>query len=72
MSFFDIPNLVDDSVPIGEDETSNQIIEEIGNIPEFSFEPKSHSDFIEKTDQQGSKIAKSRFTVLSGELAKIT
>ena len=34
----DIPNLLDDSVPIGEDETSNQIIEEIGNIPEFSFE----------------------------------
>ena len=68
----DIPNLVDDSVPIGEDETSNQIIEEIGNIPEFSFEPKSHSDFIEKTDQgRGVKIAKSRFTVLSGEIAKL-
>ena len=68
----DIPNLLDDSVPIGEDETSNQIIEEIGNIPEFSFEPKSHSVFIEKTDQgRGVKIAKSRFTVLSGELAKL-
>ena len=62
----DIPTLLDDSVPIGEDETSNQIIEEIGNIPEFSFEPKSHSVFIEKTDQgRGVKIAKSRFTVLS-------
>ena len=68
----DIPNLLDDSVPVGEDETSNQIIEEIGNIPEFSFEPKSHSDFIEKTDQgRGVKIAKSRFTVLSGKLAKL-
>ena len=68
----DIPNLLDESVPIGEDETSNHIIEEIGNIPEFSFEPKSHSDFIEKTDQgRGVKIAKSRFTVLSGELAKL-
>ena len=33
----DIPNLLDESVPIGEDETSNQIIGEIGNIPEFSF-----------------------------------
>ena len=68
----DIPNLLDESVPIGEDETSNHIIEEIGNIPEFSFEPKSHSVFIEKTDQgRGVKIAKSRFTVLSGELAKL-
>ena len=68
----DIPNLLDESVPIGEDETSNHIIEEIGNIPEFSFEPKSHSVFVEKTDQgRGVKIAKSRFTVLSGELAKL-
>ncbi|MDC3059396.1 serine--tRNA ligase [SAR86 cluster bacterium] len=68
----DIPNLLDESVPIGEDETSNHIIEEIGNIPEFSFEPKPHSVFIEKTDLgRGVKIAKSRFTVLSGELAKL-
>ena len=68
----DIPNLLDESVPIGEDERSNHIIEEIGNIPEFSFEPMPHSVFIEKTDQgRGVKIAKSRFTVLSGELAKL-
>ena len=33
----DIPNILDESVPIGEDETSNQIIEEIGAIPNFSF-----------------------------------
>jgi seryl-tRNA synthetase len=68
----DIPNLLGEAVPIGEDETSNQIIEEIGDIPNFSFEPKPHSFFIEKTDQgRGVKIAKSRFTVLSGELAKL-
>lgn len=68
----DIPNLLDESVPIGKDETSNQIIEEIGNIPEFSFEPKSHSVFVEKTDQgRGAKISKSRFTILSGKLAKL-
>ena len=68
----DIPNIIDESVPIGEDETSNKIVEEIGDIPNFSFEPKPHSFFIEKTDQgRGVKIAKSRFTVLSGELAKL-
>jgi len=68
----DIPNLLDETVPIGDDETSNQIIEEIGNIPDFSFEPKSHSFFVENTDKgRGAKIAKSRFTVLTGELAKL-
>ena len=46
--------------------------EQTGDIPSFSFEPKPHSFFIEKTDQgRGVKIAKSRFTVLSGELAKL-
>ncbi len=68
----DIPNLLDKTVPIGDDEASNQVIEEIGNIPNFSFEPKSHSFFVENTDKgRGAKIAKSRFTVLSGELAKL-
>ncbi len=68
----DIPNLIDKSVPVGEDESSNEIIEEIGDLPNFSFEPKAHSFFIDKTDEgRGAKIAKSRFTVLSGELAKL-
>ena len=49
----DIPNILDESVPIGEDETSNQIIEEIGDIPNFSFEPKPHSFFIEKLIRAG-------------------
>ena len=67
----DIPNLLDETVPIGEDEASNEIIEEKGEIPNFSFEPKPHSFFIDKTDKgRGVKIAKSRFTVLSGEIAK--
>ena len=68
----DIPNLLDETVPIGEDETSNLVIDEKGNIPNFTFEPKPHSFFIENTDQgRGAKLAKSRFTVLSGELAKL-
>ena len=33
----DIPNLLDKTVPIGDDEASNQVIEEIGNIPNFSY-----------------------------------
>ena len=68
----DIPNLLDETVPIGEDEASNEIIEEKGEIPNFSFEPQPHSSFIDKTDKgRGVKIAKSRFTVLSGEIAKL-
>ena len=50
----------------------SSLLQAIGAIPNFSFEPKPHSFFIEKTDQgRGVKIAKSRFTVLSGELAKL-
>ena len=68
----DIPNLLDETVPIGKDEASNEIIDEKGEIPNFSFEPKPHSFFIDKIDRgRGVKIAKSRFTVLSGEIAKL-
>ena len=68
----DIPNLIHDSVPVGEDETFNEVIEEVGDIPNFSFDPLDHSFFIEKSDEgRGAKIAKSRFSALSGDLAKL-
>ncbi len=41
----DIPNLIHDSVPVGEDETFNEVIEEVGDIPNFSFDPLDHSFF---------------------------
>ena len=39
-----IPNVPHDSVPIGPDETSNELVKEVGIPPEFDFEVKDHVD----------------------------
>ena len=70
-----IPNIPDDDVPIGEDENDNVEIKRIGEIPAFDFEIKSHDELGEKLNwldfKRGVKLAKSRFTVLKNEAAKI-
>ena len=38
----DIPNIPDDSVPVGPDETSNVEVRLLGEPPSFTFKPKPH------------------------------
>ncbi|MCK5794564.1 MAG: serine--tRNA ligase, partial [Anaerolineales bacterium] len=38
------PNLVDDRVPEGLDDSENQVIKTVGEKPRFDFEPKAHWD----------------------------
>ena len=70
-----IPNLPDEDVPIGEDENDNVEIKRVGEIPKFDFEVKPHDELGEKLDWldfvRGVKLAKSRFTVLKYEAARI-
>ena len=49
-----------------------KLLKKLAIFLNFLLSQSPHSVFIEKTDQgRGVKIAKSRFTVLSGELAKL-
>ncbi|MCV6608235.1 MAG: serine--tRNA ligase [Campylobacterales bacterium] len=70
-----IPNLVDDSVPVGADEEENVEIKKVLTPPSFDFEPKAHYEIGEKLGwlnfEKGVKLAKSRFTVLQNEAAKL-
>jgi len=70
-----IPNLIDDSVPIGEDESGNVLYKEWGNKREFDFTPKPHWDIAEQLDivdfERGVKLAKSRFSLYKGVGAKL-
>ncbi len=70
-----VPNVPDDIVPNGASEDENVVLEVIGQKPEFSFEPKEHWDLGEKNGwldfQRGVKLAKSRFTALRGEAARL-
>jgi len=70
-----IPNIPDESVPIGKDETENQEMRVWGDKPEFSFEPKNHWDIGEDLDildfERAGKIAGARFVINKGAGAKL-
>jgi len=69
-----VPNIPDDTVPEGLDEEENVEIKKVLDIPSFTFTPKEHWDF-ESLDfidfERGVKLAKSRFSVLKKDAARI-
>jgi seryl-tRNA synthetase len=70
-----LPNLIDDSVPIGKDEHDNKILWSRGEKRIFSFTPKDHHDLGVQRGllnfDQASKITGSRFSVFYGPLARL-
>jgi seryl-tRNA synthetase len=66
-----IPNIPDESVPSGENETHNKVIKIIGEPPKFDFKPKPHWEIGEKLGildfACAAKISGSRFTVFKNE-----
>lgn len=66
-----IPNIPDESVPIGKDAIDNKIIKFVGEPKKFSFNPKYHWEIGEKLDildfNIASKISGSRFAILKNE-----
>ena len=65
-----IPNLFDDGIPIGADETANRELRTWGERPAFSFEAKAHWDLGPDLGiidfERAVKVASSRFAVLRG------
>ncbi|MDR1052416.1 MAG: serine--tRNA ligase [Endomicrobium sp.] len=66
-----IPNIPDESVPIGKDHNSNKVIKFIGTKKIFSFIPKHHWEIGEKLNifdfARASKISGTRFTIIKNE-----
>lgn len=67
-----VGNLLDDSVPIAETEDGNEIIREVGKLPQFNFKPLSHVKLIETIHgadtQKAAEVVGSRFYYLKGDL----
>jgi seryl-tRNA synthetase len=67
----ELPNIPDESVPIGKDEEANKVIRVVGKPKKFPFQPKHHWEIGEKLGildfATVSKIAGSRFAVLKNE-----
>lgn len=66
----EIPNLCLDTVPQGKDDNDNQELRKWGNLPEFSFAPKSHFELGEEQGtidfERAAKLAGARFAILKG------
>lgn len=70
-----IPNLPDDSVPVGADESDNAEVRKWGVPRAFDFEIKDHTDIGEGLGQLdfalASKLTGARFSTLKGGLARL-
>jgi seryl-tRNA synthetase len=65
-----IPNLCDDSVPVGKDDSENVEIRKWGRIPEFAFDLKPHWEIGENLEildfERAAKLSGARFALLKG------
>jgi seryl-tRNA synthetase len=70
-----IPNIIDDTVPIGVNETDNIVVRSYGEKPVFNFQPKPHWEIAENLGivdfNKASKLSKSRFSIYFGNGAKL-
>jgi len=70
-----LPNVLHESVPEGDNEDDNVEIRQWGDIREFSFKPKDHTQLGEDSGsidfQSASKISGSRFAVIIDKYAQL-
>jgi seryl-tRNA synthetase len=70
-----IPNIPDDSVPVGRDETENVEIRKWGEPAKFEFDPLNHWDIADTLGiidfDRASKIAGARFSLMKGAGARL-
>ena len=70
-----IPNIPSEDVPLGENETSNVVVETVGEPPSFPFDPLPHWELGERLDiidfKRGVKLSGSRFFVLKGKGSRL-
>ncbi|MFL6677211.1 MAG: serine--tRNA ligase [Burkholderiaceae bacterium] len=69
-----LPNLPDESVPLGADETGNVEVRRWGTPARFDFAVKDHVDVgapLGLDPETGAKLSGSRFTVLRGGIARL-
>jgi seryl-tRNA synthetase len=70
-----VPNIPDVSVPEGADDSANQEMKKVGEIPQFDFEPKNHVELMTALDladfERGTKISGFRGYVLKNDGAML-
>jgi len=76
MLAFSIPNMIHDSVPIGENESANVELRKWGEIPQFDFEVNDHVNLGQNLNiidlERAAKTSGARFYYLKGGLVKLS
>jgi seryl-tRNA synthetase len=70
-ALYDLPNLLDASVPDGADESRNVELRRWGEPRQFDFEPKDHVDLGLLDFAAATRISGARFVVMRGALARL-
>ena len=70
-----LPNLPDPDAPAGDSEEDAVVLREVGELPEFDFEPRDHLDIgtaLGLIDMEaGARLSGSRFAYLKGDLVML-
>ncbi len=70
-----IPNMPLDDVPVGESEDDNVVVREVGEKPDFAFQPKNHAEIAEAKGwldkERAAKVAGARFAYLKGDVVRL-
>ena len=70
-----VPNILHESVPVGEDDQKNTLHSLHGDKTDLVFEARNHNDLIEMNNwvdlARGAKVTGSRFYFLQGDLARL-
>ncbi len=72
---YGIPNIIDDTVPIGKNDTENKEKEKYGEQTEYNFEVPYHTDILESLSgldlDAARKVAGNGFYYLTGDVARL-
>jgi len=67
-----VPNIPSEDTPIGQDESENVVLRQVGEKPQFEFQPKEHWELGEALDlidiPRAVKVSGNRFAYLKGDL----
>ncbi len=70
-----IPNIPDERVPEGRDESENLVLRQMGEVPQFDFKPLPHWELGPRLGimdfERGVKLSGSRFYILRGAGARL-
>lgn len=68
-----VPNIPAEDAPVGPDESANIVVEKVGTIPSFSFEPRDHVAILELNDwadlEGAARVSGARSYTLKNDLA---